>query len=257
MFLDKIIASVEDRLASLGPQMADLKSRARNQSAPRPFAQALHDAYPIGIIAECKHRSPSKGWLTDHYDPVAQAQYYEQHGATCISVLTEPEFFSGALSHLESIKNHVSIPVLRKDFIRDPRQIIEARAYGADAILLIMRILDDPVLTQELWQTAREWKMDVLVEIHSASELTQALELDPMLVGINNRDLDTFETRLGFSEDMARKIPAHVVRISESGIFHVDDVKKVKSWGYQAVLVGEALMRGNPLLEEIALWRSE
>jgi indole-3-glycerol phosphate synthase len=217
-----------------------------------PPGRSLHralDGPALAVIAECKQKSPSKGWLTDAYDPVAQAQQYERQGANAISVLTEPKFFAGDLVHLEAVRSAVDLPILRKDFVRDPVQLYEARAYGADAVLLIVRIVDGPRLS-DLYQTAVGIGLEVVVEIHSPREAERALVLRPAMVGVNNRDLDTFETRLEFSRDMAEVVPPSLVRISESGITAVSDLDQVSAWGYHAVLIGESLMRGSELLTE-------
>ncbi len=248
MFLDAIVASVDERVERLQKDAAELRQRAEAAGPARSLRQALTaDEGGLQVIAECKQKSPSKGWLTDHYDPVAQALRYEQEGASAISVLTEPEYFAGDLSHLEAVRAKVRLPVLRKDFVRDPVQLFEARAHGADAALLIVRIVDDARL-KDLCETARGIGLEVLVEIHSASEAERALALNPAIVGVNNRDLDSFDTRLEFSRDMAARLDPSIVRVSESGIQTVDDLRLVKSWGYQAVLVGESLMRGSALL---------
>jgi indole-3-glycerol phosphate synthase len=249
MFLEKILKSVQERVEVLRPQFAELDRQARTMPPSRPFKQALVD--PPGtlhIIAECKHRSPSRGWLTPHYDPVAQALAYQERGAQAISVLTEPEFFNGALEHLSWVHQAVTIPVLRKDFVIDPAQVAQARVYGADAVLLIVRIVSDRGLLSALHQYARELGLEVLVEIHSERELDVALSLDAEVVGVNNRDLDTFVTDLSFSQRMATQLGPSVVKISESGIQSVEDLLKVQSWGYHAALIGEALMRGTDML---------
>lgn len=248
MFLDAIVQSVDERVQALRPRMAELEAGVKAQGPVRSLKAALSaGSGALKVIAECKQKSPSKGWLTDHYDPVHQALGYEHDGASAISVLTEPHYFAGDLTHMEQVRAAVSLPVLRKDFVRDPVQLLEARAHGADAALLIVRIVDDARL-EALYQTAQAIGLEVLVEIHSAAEAERAMRLNPAIIGVNNRDLDSFETRLVFSEEMARTLPAETVRVSESGIQTVDDLDRVKDWGYQAVLVGESLMRGSGLL---------
>ncbi len=248
MFLDAIVSSVDERVERLVPVSRYLRDRAEQMPPVRSLAQALNAPGAVAVIAECKQKSPSKGWLTQEYDPVLQAKTYQKNGARAISVLTEPHYFAGELAHLEAVRAVVDVPVLRKDFVRHPVQLFEARAHGADAALLIVRIVDDAQLL-DLYQTAREIGLEVLVEIHSAREADRAMRLDPAVVGVNNRDLDTFETRLEFSREMASAVGGRV-RVSESGIASAADLAAVKSWGYQAVLVGESLMRDSRLLGE-------
>ncbi len=253
MFLDQILASVQDRVGKIQGQSGWLFDRALEQPPAVSLAGALrtHRGMPVGIIAECKQKSPSKGWLTDDYRPDAQAAGYAARGAHAVSVLTEPDFFAGSLADLQRVKAAVSLPVLRKDFVIDPVQIFESRAFGADAVLVIVRIVDDSQL-KDLAQAARAAGIGMLVEVHQPGELDRALALSPEIVGINNRDLDSFDTRLEFSERMAPFIPPSVVKISESGIQTRQDVERLRRAGYSAVLVGEHLMRGGNLLEELA-----
>ncbi len=248
MFLESIVASVDERVERLIPVAAFLRGRAEQMPPVRSLAGALDGRGAMAVIAECKQKSPSKGWLTQEYDPVRQAKTYETNGARAISVLTEPHYFAGELAHLDAVRAAVQVPVLRKDFVRHPVQLFEARAHGADAALLIVRIVDDAQLV-DLYQTAQGIGLEVLVEIHSAAEAERAMRLDPALVGVNNRDLDSFETRLAFSREMASVVGGRV-KVSESGIASGADLDAVKSWGYQAVLVGESLMRDSRLLEE-------
>ncbi len=252
MFLETIVAAADRRAAAWMAEFPTIRSRAEEAPPPRALREALLEATPpVGVIAECKHRSPSKGWLTSTYDPVAQARRYEAEGASAISVLTEPEFFAGAMEHLRAVRDGVSCPVLCKDFVRRPVQVWQARSHGADAVLLIVRILDDPALFADLYALVADLGMQALVEVHSAVELERALRVDPGLVGINNRDLDTFATRLEFSREMATHIPPTVTAISESGIQSAAEVHWLRSLGYRGVLVGESLMRGGHLLEEL------
>ena len=248
MFLDTIVAHVDERVRRLTPVSEYLWEAARAMPPVRSLKGALSQP-GLGIIAECKQRSPSKGWLTDRYDPVAQALGYESGGARAVSVLTEPNFFAGDLAHLQAVRHRLSRPILRKDFVRHPVQLLEARAHGADAALLIVRIVDDAQL-RGLMATARDIGLEVLVEVHSREEAERAVAFGPDMVGVNNRDLDTFETRLEFSEDMAGFVPSSIIRVSESGLETVGDLERVQSWGYSAALVGEALMRGSNLLWE-------
>jgi indole-3-glycerol phosphate synthase len=211
----------------------------------------------MAVIAECKRRSPSKGLFAAEYDPVAIARRYAEAGASAISVLTEPDFFEGSLEHLAQVREAVDLPLLRKDFILDPLQVAEARAFGADAVLIIARILEeDRVRYRELLAAAQAAGLEALVELHSLREVDFALAEGPRLVGVNNRDLETFETRLEVCREVRPYLGDGVIAVAESGIGNLDDVVKVRDWGYQAVLVGEALMRGGAkLLEEVAQWR--
>lgn len=257
MFLDQIVASVDRRISQLKPHRASLASQLADAPRPRSLRTTLLDGSArrtMGVIAECKHRSPSKGWLTDTYDPVGLAKQYEQFGASGISVLTEPEFFAGSLGHLQAVRQAVSLPVLRKDFVRDEVQIIEARAAGADAILLIVRIFDDLRHLKTLRDVARDIGLEVLVEIHNLSELEWALAVEPDILGVNNRDLDTFETRLEFSRTISPLLPESILKISESGLRTLSDVAAVRQMGYQGILVGESLVRGGGLLKEMQQW---
>jgi len=248
MFLDAIVADVDERITRLLPVEKDLTRRAEAMPPARSLAQALMGPH-LAVVAECKQRSPSKGWLTHDYDPVGNARRYQQDGAAAISVLTEPRYFAGDLAHLRAVRDAVELPVLRKDFVRHPVQLCEARAAGADAALLIVRILDEPILTECL-AVATHLGLEVLVEAHTAGEVERALSCGATIVGINNRDLDSFETHLEFSAQMASMLPSGVIGVCESGIRERQDLEKVAQWGYHAALVGESLMRGGSLLRE-------
>ncbi len=248
MFLDAIIADVDERVEKLLPMAGLLEREATGVGPVRSLTDALRGE-GLGIIAELKQRSPSKGWLTASYNPVARALAYEKNGAKAISVLTEPLHFGGDLAHLRTVRGEVSIPVLRKDFIRHPVQLYEARVHGADAVLFIVRILDDYQL-RDLHDTAYALGMEALVEVHTPLELERALGINPAIIGVNNRDLDSFATRLQFSHEMAAQLPQDTIRVCESGISSKKDLELVQSWGYQAALVGESLMRNPVLLQE-------
>jgi len=194
------------------------------------------------VIAEIKKASPSKGLLREDFDPPAIARSYERHGAACLSVLTDADFFQGCEAYLQQARAACGLPVLRKDFIIDPYQVYEARVIGADCILLIVAALDDSAL-RELAQLAAELHMDVLVEVHDAGELQRALALNTPLIGINNRNLRSFETRLETTLDLLEHIPADCIVITESGIHSRDDVALLRGRGVNAFLVGEAFMR--------------
>lgn len=221
-----------------------------NQDAslkPRGFAKALINTVASGqpgIIAEIKKASPSKGVLREQFHPNQIAQSYAAHGATCLSVLTDQDYFMGSAEYLKEARAACSLPVIRKDFMIDPYQVYEARAMGADAILLIVAALE-PRQMQELELCAIENQLDVLVEVHDALELEAALELKTPLLGINNRNLKTFEVSLQTTLDLLSYIPKDKLVITESGILHADDVKRMRTAGVNAFLIGEALMRAN------------
>jgi indole-3-glycerol phosphate synthase len=205
------------------------------------FQAALARTDRINIIAECKRRSPSRGVLRKAYDPVALAGRYQEEGAVAISVLTEPTFFDGSLEHLRAIRQAVSLPLLRKDFIVDPYQLLESRACGADAVLLIAATLSDIELTR-LHRHAREMSMAALVEVHDATELERALSAGAEIVGVNNRNLRTLDVDRGVSLELASQIPAGVIAVSESGLRSPEDLERLRAAGYRAFLVGERFM---------------
>lgn len=211
--------------------------------SPRPgvFAHALRRSAHVNVIAECKRRSPSKGVLRASYDPSAIAAAYDRAGAAAISVLTEPMFFDGSLEHLAAVRNTTSLPLLRKDFIVDRYQIAEARAAGADAILLIVAALSPGALA-ELHAAARDAGLDVLVEIHDLAELSVALDAGASIVGVNNRDLRTLAVDIDVSRHAIELIPEHVVAVAESGLRSAADLAQLTAAGYDAFLIGERLM---------------
>ena len=213
--------------------------RAALASRPTYVGNALQGV--PRIIAECKRRSPSRGVLRPAYDPASIARGYESAGAAAISVLTEPTFFDGALEHLQAVRDAVRIPVLRKDFVVSEYQIHEARANGADAILLIVAALDAATL-QTLHGRATSLGLDVLVEVHNADELSTAVDAGAQIIGVNNRNLRTLEVDVRASETIAALIPRDVVRVSESGLKSVDDLRRLASCGYDAFLIGERFM---------------
>ncbi|MDD2337085.1 MAG: indole-3-glycerol phosphate synthase TrpC [Geobacteraceae bacterium] len=224
---------------------SELKARTVDCPPARAFLKALRatdDAGQTAVIAEVKKGSPSKGLIRADFDPVAIAGTYEANGASCLSVLTDEHFFLGHLDFLAVIRNQVSIPLLRKDFIFDPYQIFEARVAGADAILLIAAMLDLDCL-RDLLGLAGELSLDVLLEVHDERELEMALSTDCPLVGINNRNLHTFMTDLGTTERLCAKMPPDRFAVAESGITCREDVIRLRSAGAQAFLVGESLMR--------------
>ena len=222
------------------PQAA-LERRARSAPPVRNFAKALSERKPA-VIAEIKRASPSKGLLRENFDPAAIASSYAAGGAACLSVLTDHEFFQGAAEHLHAAREACALPVLRKDFIIDPYQVYEARAIGADCILLIVAALSAERL-RELEALAHELGMSVLVEVHGAAELEAALELRTPLVGVNNRDLRSFETRLETTLELLPRIPRGRIVVTESGIATRADVQRMRAQGVHCFLVGEAFMR--------------
>jgi len=224
---------------------AALVEQARSQSPPRDFVAALQAKIAAGepaVVAEIKKASPSRGVLRQVYDPSAVARRYEAGGAACLSILTDREYFQGAPEHLSDARAACSLPALRKDFMIDAYQIAEARALGADAILLIVAALDDAQLA-ELEAAAASYGMAVLAEVHNGEEMQRALSLSTPLIGINNRDLKTFEVTLETTLALLPQIPAGRIAVTESGILAPSDVARLRSAGVQAFLVGEAFMR--------------
>ncbi|MCA8998524.1 MAG: indole-3-glycerol phosphate synthase TrpC [Planctomycetaceae bacterium] len=214
------------------------------ESAPpvRDFVAALKAKHPMGLIAEVKKASPSAGLIRADFDPVEIARAYAANGAACISVLTDEHFFQGHLDYLVAIRQNVDVPILRKDFILDPYQVWEARAAGADCILLIAECLDDGQLA-ELYGLARELGMQALVEVYEPENVDRVLRLNPPFMGVNNRNLRTFVTDLGHTINLRQRIPDDVLLVGESGIHTPDDVSRLQEAGVHAILVGESLMR--------------
>ena len=214
----------------------------------RGFKAALAAAAPdVALIAEVKKASPSKGVIRPDFDPVAIARAYEAGGATCLSVLTDETYFQGSLAYLGAIRDAVGLPLLRKDFIIDPVQVYEARLAGADAVLLIVAAVPSPARLAELRHVAEALGMDALVEVHDRREVEIAAESGATLVGVNNRDLKTFDVRLETTAELARFAPAGALLVSESGVFTPGDVATVAAAGARAVLVGESLMRASDI----------
>lgn len=245
--LRRIIARKSEEIRSRAERLSlqELAERIAAAPAPRDFAGALRARLGEGrpaVVAEIKKASPSKGVLRADFRPADIAADYERHGATCLSVLTDIEFFQGADEHLQEARAACRLPVLRKDFTIDAYQIYEARCLGADCILLIVAGLGDTLL-RELALLAGELGMDVLVEVHTAEELERALALGAPLIGVNNRDLRTFETRLDTTLRLLPMVPSDRVVITESGILVPEDVALMRSHGVHAFLVGEAFMR--------------
>lgn len=237
--LDRIVEAKARRLESMRRNQIDDAVSARVS-----FAQSLSRSDRINIIAEIKRRSPSKGMLRENFDPSAIAESYERAGAASISVLTEEDFFDGSLGHLASARASASIPILRKDFIFDEHQIFEAAHAGADALLLIVAILDDELL-RRLIEATREAGLDALVEVHTADEMKRAVRAGARIIGVNNRDLTTFNVSLETSIELARLAPDNALLVSESGINSRADIDKLREVGYQAFLIGEHFMKAD------------
>jgi indole-3-glycerol phosphate synthase len=243
--LARIVEHKRAELVRDSARRGELERRAAARTDFRDFRHAL-TAHPPAIIGEIKKASPSKGVLADQFDPAAIARMYASGGAAALSVLTDRQFFQGALGDLETARAAVSLPVLRKDFTLDAFHIVEAAAHGADAILLIAALLDEKEL-RGLRELAARYRMAALVEVHDISELETALDSGAAVVGVNNRNLHTFDVTLKTSLQLAEKIPANVVRVSESGIHSRADVARLADAGFNAFLVGEHLMKaGDP-----------
>ncbi len=244
MILDEIIANKKMELAETKRRtpLSDIRSKVSSAEPTRGFGKALSGTDDIRLIAEVKKASPSKGVIREDFDPVSIARIYEESGALCLSVLTEKKFFQGELEYLGRIRKVVKLPLLRKDFIIDEYQIHEARAAGADAILLIAACLEREQMADYLG-IAQQLGLDVLVESHTYKELDKSLRAGAMLIGINNRDLTTFSVSLQTTLDLLKDIPDDRTVVSESGIKTRDDVVKLHQAGVDAILVGESLMR--------------
>ena len=239
--LARIVDRKRSQLARASTHRADLERRAAERPAARDFRAALL-ASPPAIVAEIKQASPSKGVFTDDFRPASIAKLYKAGGAAALSILTDEEFFKGKLADLEAARSAVAIPVLRKDFTIDEFHVIEAAAHGADAILLIAGILDVKQL-RGFRELAARYGMAALVEVHDDYELDVALDSGADIVGVNNRNLHTFEVTLDTSLRLAEKMPAAVVKVAESGIHSRDNVRQLQAAGFHAFLVGEHLMK--------------
>ncbi|NBJ16507.1 MAG: indole-3-glycerol phosphate synthase TrpC [Dehalobacter sp. 4CP] len=276
MILDKIVEAkikrlseqkknvpIEDIIEKLTKKLKinnnhdNLKHDVNMERPAGVFASALtagrlsKDKAGISIIAEVKKASPSKGVLVPDFDYLQIASMYEQLGAAAISVLTEQDYFLGSPDYLREIRESVKIPLLRKDFMIDPYQIYEAKVLGADAILLIVKILDDQQL-KEFLGIAEQIGLDCLVEVHDEAEAARAMAAGASIIGINNRNLETFEVDLNHSRRIAAMIPDHLIKVSESGIHTGEDILTVQAWGFDAVLVGEAFMKAGSLEQKFA-----
>src|SRR6476620_9160774 len=242
--LDEILRAKRDEIERLQPRREELRRAALLRNDFRGFGSALQrEEGKLALIAEIKKASPSAGVIVESFDPVAIAKNYARAGVEAISVLTDPRFFQGRLDYLEAVRASVPQPLLRKDFILDSLQIMEAAAAGADAILLIVAALKQEELIA-LLETAALYQLDALVEVHTLAELDRALETEAKIIGINNRNLATFEVDLGGTESLSEQVPNEIVLVSESGIRSAEDLARIKACGVDAVLIGEALMRG-------------
>jgi len=249
--LDEIIArkreEVEHRKKIL--PLAQLRKRIAQQKPPLNFALALKGKH-MGLIAEVKQASPSRGILSKNFNPVELATSYAQGGANAISVLTEVNYFKGSIDYLAAIREAVELPLLRKDFIFDPYQVYESRAYGADALLLIVAILNQEQL-QGLLSLSHSLGLKCLVEVHNKTEVERALLSRAEIIGINNRDLNTFTVDINTTRQLRPLIPQQKIVVTESGIKSRNDIEKLKEWGVNAVLIGEALVTANNILTKM------
>jgi indole-3-glycerol phosphate synthase len=247
--LDEILRAKRGEIERLRSHRVELESKARARENFRGFRSALEQDN-LAVIAEVKKASPSAGIIAHSFNPIEIAEDYELNGANAVSVLTDAKFFRGELEHLEDVRSAVSLPLLRKDFILDEIQIVESVANGADAILLIVAVLDQPQLVDLLRATGQS-KLEALVEVHTGEELQRAIEAGARTIGINNRDLTTFDVDLTVTERLCREVPDEIVLVSESGIKTPADITRLKACGVDAVLVGEALMRGEISIDQL------
>jgi len=249
--LEEILRVKRGEIKRLRPRAAELERQARARTDLRDFRAALQQSGDkLGVIAEIKKASPSAGVIAESFDPIEIAKDYERGGANAISVLTDTKFFQGKLQDLADVRQAVSVPHLRKDFILDEIQIAESAANGADAILLIVAALEQKELL-DLLDAAATYRLDALVEVHTREELNRALDAGAKIVGINNRNLATFDVDLAVTEELCREVPDEIVLVCESGIKTLQDVARVKACGADAILVGEALMRGEISIEQL------
>jgi indole-3-glycerol phosphate synthase len=249
--LDRIVETKRREVETLRPQSAELVRSARSAPPPRSLEAALRDSDHVRVIAEVKRRSPGAGEIRPQLDPTALAAGYAANGAAAISVLTDSQYFGGSLEDLSNVRRAVQVPVLRKDFVIDELQVHEARAAGADAVLLIVRILEQPLLIDLLAAVVGQ-AMTPLVEVHEAEELERAAAAGARVIGINNRDLRTFTTDLDVTLRLLDGVPAGAVVVSESGIRTGEDVDRLGAEGVHGVLVGESLLRADDPARAVA-----
>jgi len=244
--LAAILSNKRKEAEAIEGKKSELRKQALLRNDFRGFRYNLFKPGIVTVIAECKAASPTAGTIAGKYDPVAQAKSYERGGAGAISVLTDQEYFKGCLEDMKKVRSEVALPVLRKDFILTEAQVYESVASGADAFLLIVAALTDEEL-KRLYELGRTLQSDVLVEVHDLAEMDRALEIDAEIIGINNRNLHTFEVDLKTTSELAPEIPSECLGISESGIRTREDVEFVKEQGIHCLLIGESLMRdGDP-----------
>jgi indole-3-glycerol phosphate synthase len=244
--LDKIVSEKRREVERLRAQAATIKEFCADREEYRTFAGGLRNARGVALIAEVKKASPSAGVICKNFEPVRIAKEYKNAGATALSILTDEKFFQGRIEYLQQIRAVVKLPALRKDFIIDELQVYESVARGADAILLIVAILDDAQLAA-FHQLATQLRVSVLVEVHDETELDRALKVGVEIIGINNRDLQTFQVDLATTERLAAKIPKDKLIVAESGIHVRSDVQRVMAAGARAILVGESLMKSDDI----------
>ena len=255
--LKKIAAYKVDEVATLRDDISieELREIARDQAPARGFAKAIQTASNPALICEVKKASPSKGIIREDFYPIAIAKAYEAGGATCLSVLTDGPGFMGSPDIFKAVRATTHLPLLRKDFLIDPIQVTESRAMGADCILIIMAMIDDDT-ARALMEEATALGMDALVETHDENELARAVKLGASLIGINNRDLRTFETSLDTFETLAGQVPKTATLIAESGIFTKDDIRRLAKHGAQGYLIGESFMRQDDIEAAVKTLRS-
>lgn len=258
MPLDGILQSKEEELKKEKAKMplSDLRRAAKKAGDPRSFANALRFNGNVRIIGEVKKASPSKGVIKGNFNPVAIAEEYEDAGVDALSVLTEESKFKGRLQHLEKIREAVNLPILRKDFMLDEYHIWQARAAGADAVLLIVAILEDAKL-KELSELAADLGMAAIIEVHNEAELKRALRIEPKILGVNNRNLNTFKTKLETTFTLRPRVPREIIFVSESGIDTHDHIRQLEENGVDAALIGESFMRANSIAKKMAEFREK
>jgi len=232
--------------------LSELESLAQSVEAPRGFINALNASNGPALIAEVKKASPSEGIIREDFDAAEIARIYENNGANCLSVLTDEPYFQGHDDYFKAVKKAVKLPMLRKDFMVDPYQILESRALGADCILIIMAALSDAE-AKELYDTSESYGMDVLIEVHNEEELERSLSLKPKMIGVNNRNLKTLDVDTQTSFDLLNRIPDNTLKVAESGLSDAETINKLHDAGYDAFLIGESLMREKNIASKIHL----